>query len=45
MDTTSGNNALDQSALLAVQRSNPLPMLPGGMESLGVTFRFTYLGN
>jgi TonB family protein len=45
VETTSGNPVLDQSALLAVQRSNPLPMLPGGMDSLGVTFKFSYLGN
>jgi TonB family protein len=45
VETTSGNPLLDQSALLAVQRSNPLPMLPGGMDSLGVTFKFSYLGN
>jgi TonB family protein len=45
VDTTSGNNFLDQSAFQAVQRSGPLPMLPGGMDSLGVTFRFTYLGH
>ena len=38
---------LDQSALMAVRRSDPLPRLPDGFEgeTLGVRFWFTYLGN
>lgn len=47
VEITSGNNTLDQSALMAVRRSDPLPRLPDGFEasSLGVRFWFTYLGN
>lgn len=47
IESPSGNGALDQSALLAVRRSDPLPRLPEGFESqaLGVRFWFTYLGN
>ena len=47
VEVPSGNGALDQSALLAVKRSDPLPRLPDGFEgaSLGVRFWFTYLGN
>ena len=47
VEIPSGNAALDQSALLAVKRSDPLPRLPEGFESqtLGVRFWFTYLGN
>jgi TonB family protein len=47
VESPSGNSALDQSALLAVRRSDPLPRLPDGFEggSLGVRFWFTYLGN
>lgn len=47
VESPSGNAALDQSALLAVRRSDPLPRLPEGFEgqSLGVRFWFTYLGN
>ena len=47
IDSPSGNAALDQSALLAVRRSDPLPRLPEGFEAqtLGVRFWFTYLGN
>jgi TonB family protein len=47
IDSPSGNAALDQSALLAVRRSDPLPRLPEGFETpaLGVRFWFTYLGN
>lgn len=47
VDIPSGNAALDQSALLAVKRSDPLPRLPDGFEgpSLGVRFWFSFLGN
>jgi len=47
IESPSGNGALDQSALLAVRRSDPLPRLPDGFEAqaLGVRFWFTYLGN
>jgi len=47
IESPSGNAALDQSALLAVRRSDPLPRLPEGYEApaLGVRFWFTYLGN
>ena len=47
VESPSGNASLDQSALLAVRRSDPLPRLPEGFESpaLGVRFWFTYLGN
>lgn len=47
IEVPSGNATLDQSALLAVKRSDPLPRLPDGFEgsSLGVRFWFTYLGN
>jgi protein TonB len=47
VESPSGNAALDQSALLAVRRSDPLPRLPEGFEgdSLGVRFWFSYLGN
>lgn len=47
VEMPSGNAALDQSALLAVKRSNPLPPLPDafGGRALGVRFWFTYLGN
>ena len=47
IESPSGNGALDQSALLAVRRSDPLPRLPEGYDpsSLGVRFWFTYLGN
>ena len=47
VEIPSGNAALDQSALLAVKRSDPLPRLPDGFEgqTLGVRFWFTYLGN
>ena len=44
VESPSGNGALDQSALLAVRRSDPLPKLPDG-DSLGVRFWFIYLGN
>ncbi len=44
VESPSGNAALDQSALLAVRRSDPLPQLPEG-TALGVRFWFTYLGN
>lgn len=42
IEKSSGNFALDQAAMRAVQRSNPLPPLPSesGMESLGVHFDF-----
>jgi TonB family protein len=47
IETGSGNAALDQSALLAVRRSDPLQRLPDAYEgqTLGVRFNFTYLGN
>ena len=47
VESPSGNSLMDQSALLAVRRSNPLPRLPEGFDSpsLGVRFWFTYLGN
>ena len=47
VESPSGNGSLDQSALLAVRRSDPLPRLPDGFDtgSLGVRFWFTYLGN
>ena len=47
IEIPSGNAGLDQSALLAVRRSDPLPRLPDGFEgsTLGVRFWFTYLGN
>lgn len=47
VEVPSGNRALDESALLAVRRSDPVLRLPDGFEgdSLGVRFWFTYLGN
>ena len=47
VEIPSGNNNLDQSAVMAVRRSDPLPRLPDGFDgaSLGVRFWFTYLGN
>lgn len=47
VEIPSSNATLDQSALMAVRRSDPLPRLPDGFEgdSLGVRFWFTYLGN
>jgi TonB family protein len=47
VEVPSGNGALDQSALLAVKRSDPLPRLPDGFEgqTLGIRFWFSYLGN
>jgi periplasmic protein TonB len=47
VESPSGNATMDQSALMAVKRSDPLPRLPDGFEgsSLGVRFWFTYLGN
>lgn len=47
VEIPSGNAALDQSALLSVKRSDPLPRLPDGFDgrSLGVRFWFSYLGN
>lgn len=47
IEIPSGNANMDQSALMAVRRSDPLPRLPDGFEgsSLGVRFWFTYLGN
>jgi len=44
VETTSGFPSLDQSALLAVRRSDPLGPLPEG-NSLGVRFWFIYLGH
>ncbi|MCE1229083.1 MAG: TonB C-terminal domain-containing protein [Firmicutes bacterium] len=47
VESPSGNAMLDQSALLAVRRSDPLPRLPESFDgsTLGVRFWFTYLGN
>jgi len=47
VESPSSNPGLDQSALLAVRRSDPLPRLPDGFDgqTLGVRFWFTYLGN
>jgi TonB family protein len=47
VEIPSGNGGLDQSALLAVKRSDPLPRLPDGFDgqTLGVRFWFSYLGN
>ncbi len=47
IEVPSGNRALDESALLAVRRSDPVLRLPDGFEgdSIGVRFWFTYLGN
>ena len=46
VESPSGNANMDQSALLAVKRSDPLPRLPDGFEgqTLGVRFWFTYTG-
>ncbi|BDU73491.1 energy transducer TonB [Mesoterricola silvestris] len=45
IEIPSGNANMDQSALMAVRRSDPLARLPDGFEgsSLGVRFWFTYL--
>jgi len=47
VEIPSGNAAMDESARLAVRRSDPLQPLPPGFEgqTLGVRFWFTYLGN
>lgn len=47
VEVPSNNRALDESALLAVKRSDPVLRLPDGFEgdSIGVRFWFTYLGN
>ena len=47
VEVTSGNRALDESAMLAVKRSDPVLRLPDGFDgdSIGVRFWFTYLGN
>lgn len=47
VEVPSGNRALDESALLAVKRSDPVLRLPDGFEgeSIGVRFWFSYLGN
>jgi TonB family protein len=47
IEVPSGNRALDDSALLAVKRSDPVLRLPDGFDgdSIGVRFWFTYLGN
>jgi len=47
VEIPSGNAGLDQSAMLAVRRSDPLGRLPDGFEgqTLGVRFWFSYLGN
>ncbi|HJW08205.1 MAG TPA: TonB family protein [Holophagaceae bacterium] len=47
VESPSGNDAMDASALLAVRRAAPLPPLPGvyGADYLGVRFWFSYVGN
>ena len=47
VEVPSGNRALDESAMLAVKRSDPVLRLPDGFDgdSIGVRFWFTYLGN
>ncbi|HTL97528.1 MAG TPA: TonB family protein [Holophagaceae bacterium] len=47
VEVGSGNGALDDSALMAVRRSTPLPPLPVtyGADTLGVRFWFSYVGN
>ncbi|MBS1785968.1 MAG: TonB family protein [Acidobacteria bacterium] len=46
IEVPSGNGALDESALMAVRRSAPLPPLPTQTgDSLGVHFWFNYVGN
>ena len=47
VEVGSNDGALDDSALLAVRRSSPLPPLPVAYDSnyLGVHFRFNYTGN
>jgi len=47
VEVPSGNRALDDSALLAVRRSDPVLRLPDGFDgdSIGVRFWFSYLGN
>ena len=46
IEVPSGNGSLDESALMAVRRSSPLPPLPTQSgEYLGVHFWFNYVGN
>lgn len=47
VEIPSGDAGLDQSAMLAVKRSDPMGRLPDGFEgqTLGVRFWFSYLGN
>jgi TonB family protein len=47
IEIPSGNSAMDESARMAVLRSDPLQRLPEGYDGpyLGVRFWFTYLGN
>ena len=47
IEVGSGNGAMDDSALMAVRRSAPLPPLPVtyGSDYLGVRFWFSYVGN
>ena len=46
IEVPSGNNSLDESALMAVKRSTPLPPLPTQTgDYLGVHFWFNYVGN
>jgi len=47
VEVPSGNGALDDSALMAVRRSAPLPPLPVTYSAnyLGVRFWFSYVGN
>ena len=43
-ETRSGNSYLDDSALKAVKKSNPLPPLPKGYVTYDIGFRFTPSG-
>lgn len=46
IEVPSGNGSLDESALMAVRRSAPLPPLPTQTgDTLGVHFWFNYVGN
>ncbi|HET6330935.1 MAG TPA: TonB family protein [Holophagaceae bacterium] len=46
IEVPSGNGSLDESALMAVRRSSPLPPLPTQTgDYLGVHFWFNYVGN
>jgi colicin import membrane protein len=43
-ETRSGNRYLDDSALKAVKKSNPLPQLPKGYATYEIGLRFTPSG-